>query len=186
MCFCLLQLNWEFEQCLRGLFEDWTWQMNEFQLQFLPLNFLSFFCFSPHCTTYTQRKVFFFVSTTYFNTFSSRGQFHQQFTCAFLPISLGQKITKPKCNREKLGKALLFEKCVRKMLMKLTPVNVSTFGYCVLPLLSALENSFNNSAKIVYESWTKNKKMVREIWLWIANPGHYLMRNDHSDPEGNV
>ncbi len=74
-----------------------------------------------------------------------------------------QQNRKPKCNREKLGKALLFEKCVRKMLMKLTPVNVSTFGYCVLPLLSALENSFNNSAKIVYESWTKNKKMVREI-----------------------
>jgi len=50
-----------------------------------------------------------------------RGQFHQHFTCAFLPILLGQKIMKPKCNKEKLSKALLYEKRARKMLMKLTP-----------------------------------------------------------------
>jgi len=43
--------------------------------------------------------------------------------CALLlPISLRQKIMKPKCNREKLRKALLYGKCARKMLMKSTPV----------------------------------------------------------------
>jgi len=38
-----------------------------------------------------------------------------------LPKSFSQKITKPKCNREKLCKALLYKKHEGKMLMKLAP-----------------------------------------------------------------
>jgi hypothetical protein len=48
------------------------------------------------------------------------GQFHQHFMRILLPISFLQKITKPKCNIEKLGKALSYKKRARKMLMKST------------------------------------------------------------------
>ncbi len=51
----------------------------------------------------------------------SRVNFINILCSIFLPISFHQKITKPKCSREKLQEALLYEKCVSKMLMKLTP-----------------------------------------------------------------
>jgi len=46
-----------------------------------------------------------------------RGQFHQHLTCKFFV----RKFVKSQIlNREKLLKRLLYQKCVRKMLMKLT------------------------------------------------------------------
>jgi len=43
-------------------------------------------------------------------------QFHQHFTCAFFVRKCNNNVI-----REKLRKALLYEKRMRKMLMKLTP-----------------------------------------------------------------
>ncbi len=45
-------------------------------------------------------------------------QFHQHLTCAFFVRKLIQSQT---LSREKLLKILSYEKCMRKMLMKLTP-----------------------------------------------------------------
>ncbi len=52
---------------------------------------------------------------------STYSQFHQHFTCAFLPIFLDQNFSKPNCDKRKAAKTLLYEKSVCKMLMKLTP-----------------------------------------------------------------
>jgi len=49
------------------------------------------------------------------------GQFHQYFTGSFFANNLRKKIKKQIVIREKLHKALLFEKDACKMLMKLTP-----------------------------------------------------------------
>jgi len=48
---------------------------------------------------------------------TTRSQFHQHFMCAFLVQKFVQSQT---LSREKLLKRLLYEKCARKMLMKLT------------------------------------------------------------------
>jgi hypothetical protein len=53
--------------------------------------------------------------------YNPKSQFHQNFAQNFFPIFWHQKIAKPIVIREKLLNALLYEKCVCKMLMKLTP-----------------------------------------------------------------
>ena len=64
-----------------------------------------------------------------------KGQFHQHFTRTFLPISLTQKITKTKCNREKLRGALSHEKSTPKMLIKSSPGGQFNQHVCTQQLL---------------------------------------------------
>ncbi len=68
----------------------------------------------------------------------------------FLPTSFCQKITKPKCNREKLRKALSYEKCTHKMLMKSTPwwlqakpSFVGLISGMFIALFALVDNSFS-------------------------------------------
>ncbi len=65
------------------------------------------------------------------------GQFHHHFTCAFLPISFRQKITKQKCNR-----ALLYKKHACKMLMKLNLCLIINWIILSLIIKSAPLNPF--------------------------------------------
>jgi len=70
-------------------------------------NAISKLCFNDFLNFSKKKKTLGLNSSTFYAHF-------------FLPISLHQKITKPKCHREKLCKSLLYQKCTRKMLMKWT------------------------------------------------------------------
>ncbi len=61
-------------------------------------------------------RMFRFTQPFYQGSISST--FYASFFCRY---PFAKQITKPKCNRENLRKALLYIKCAHKMLMKLTP-----------------------------------------------------------------
>ncbi len=55
-------------------------------------------------------------------------QFHQHFTCAFFVQIFGKEISNPKHRFVIFGAKILYKKCTRRTLMKLTP----DFGHVFL------------------------------------------------------
>jgi len=72
----------------------------------------------------------------------------------FLPIFWSQKIAKPNIIREKLLNSLLYKKRVRKMLLKLTPVESNLFSMTTheTPKLWTLLTSVFLKVHLYYES----------------------------------